>query len=96
MLGSLLSTDPLCHLRILAIMMIGTKFNCRMEDVPGETYLGLRIFRFYYRCTACAGEFSMKTDPKSTDYILEEVRGHACLQGVLVLSTRFCLHAVWL
>jgi hypothetical protein len=53
-------------------MYKGTKFNCRMEDVPGEEYLGLRIFRFYYRCTSCAAEFSMKTDPKSTDYILEE------------------------
>jgi hypothetical protein len=53
-------------------MYKGTKFNCRMEDVAGEDYLGLRIYRFYYRCTSCAAEFSMKTDPKSTDYILEE------------------------
>ncbi|KAG1676038.1 hypothetical protein FOA52_014903 [Chlamydomonas sp. UWO 241] len=52
-------------------MYKGTKFNTRMEDVAGELYLGLKIFRFYYRCTQCAGEFCMKTDPKSTDYIME-------------------------
>lgn len=52
-------------------MYKGTKFNTRMEDVADETYLGLKIFRFYYRCTNCAAEFCMKTDPKSTDYIME-------------------------
>lgn len=31
-----------------------------------------QIFRFYYRCTNCAAEFTMKTDPKSSDYIMEE------------------------
>lgn len=52
-------------------MYKGTKFNTRMEDVRGETYLGIRIFRFYYRCTNCSAEFCMKTDPQSTDYIVE-------------------------
>eukprot|EP00955_Chlamydomonas_euryale_P012872 138953-Chlamydomonas_euryale.AAC.1 len=52
-------------------MYKGTKFNTRMEDVAGETYLGLKIFRFYYRCPNCAAEFCMKTDPQSTDYVLE-------------------------
>jgi hypothetical protein len=32
----------------------------------------LQIFRFYYRCTNCAAEFTMKTDPKTSDYIMEE------------------------
>ena len=32
----------------------GTKFNARKEDVKGEDYLGMRIFRFYFRCTRCA------------------------------------------
>jgi hypothetical protein len=34
-------------------------------------YQLLQIFRFYYRCKNCAAEFTMKTDPKSSDYILE-------------------------
>ena len=49
----------------------GTKFNTRMEDVRGEDYLGIKIFRFYYRCTACSAEFCMKTDPKNADYVVE-------------------------
>lgn len=48
----------------------GTKFNSRKEDVP-ETYLGIRIYRFYLRCPRCAGEITMKTDPKNSDYICE-------------------------
>ena len=52
-------------------MYKGTKFNTRMEDVKGEAYLGIKIFRFYYRCTNCSAEFCMKTDPKSADYIVE-------------------------
>lgn len=53
-------------------MYKGTKFNTRMEDVRGENYLGIKIFRFYYRCTNCSAEFCMKTDPKSADYIVED------------------------
>lgn len=52
-------------------MYKGTKFNTRMEDVKGEDYLGIRLYRFYYKCTNCSAEFCMKTDPKSTDYIVE-------------------------
>ena len=47
----------------------GTKFNSRKEDAKGETYLGLRIFRFYFRCPRCSGEIAMKTDPERSDYI---------------------------
>eukprot|EP00882_Tetradesmus_deserticola_P009593 GHRQ01010127.1.p1 GENE.GHRQ01010127.1~~GHRQ01010127.1.p1 ORF type:complete len:199 (+),score=59.83 GHRQ01010127.1:333-929(+) len=53
-------------------MYKGTKFNTRKEDVAGETYLGIQIFRFYYRCKQCAAEFCMKTDPKTSDYVMEE------------------------
>lgn len=49
----------------------GTKFNCRKEDVPEEAYLGILVFRFYFKCTRCSAELAMKTDPKNSDYIME-------------------------
>nr|CAG4646651.1 EOG090X0G3U [Macrothrix elegans] len=49
----------------------GKKFNARKEDVDNETYLGIRIYRFYIKCTKCLSEISFKTDPASTDYVIE-------------------------
>lgn len=34
-------------------------------------HLGLRIFRFYIKCTACLSEISFRTDPANTDYVIE-------------------------
>lgn len=49
----------------------GRKFNARKEDVDDMDHLGLRIYRFYIKCTACLSEISFRTDPANTDYVLE-------------------------
>lgn len=49
----------------------GKKFNARKEDVENETYLGIRIYRFYIKCTRCLQEISFRTDPENADYEIE-------------------------
>ncbi|XP_075242453.1 uncharacterized protein LOC142337205 [Convolutriloba macropyga] len=49
----------------------GTKFNARRETAQGETYLGLKIFRFYIRCPMCCADISFKTDIENLDYAIE-------------------------
>jgi len=49
----------------------GKKFNARKETVQGEDYYGIKIFRFYIKCTLCSAEITFKTDPKNTDYQAE-------------------------
>jgi len=39
--------------------------------VEGEDYYGIKIFRFYIKCTLCSAEITFKTDPKNTDYAAE-------------------------
>lgn len=52
-------------------MYIGTKFNMKVETVKDEDYLGIKIYRFYFKCTQCYSEITFRTDPKNHDYIAE-------------------------
>src|ERR1700734_3528853 len=45
----------------------GKKFNARKEDAQ-ESYLTIKIFRFYIRCSRCSAEITFKKDPKKKDY----------------------------
>lgn len=38
-------------------MYKGTKFNSKKETVRGEEYLGIRIYRFYMKCSRCKAEY---------------------------------------
>jgi len=49
----------------------GTKFTAKVEDIKHETYLGIKVYRFYGRCRHCWAEFTFKTDPKNSDYTME-------------------------
>ena len=50
---------------------VGKRFNARKETVWDQEYLGIRIYRFYIRCTRCISEIIIKTDPQNTDYVCE-------------------------
>jgi hypothetical protein len=52
-------------------MYLGTKFNMKVETVKDEDYLGIKIYRFYFKCTQCYSEVTFRTDPKNHDYIAE-------------------------
>jgi len=52
-------------------MYLGTKFNMKVEAVTEDDYLGIKVHRFYFKCTRCYGQISFKTDPKNHDYVSE-------------------------
>jgi hypothetical protein len=52
-------------------LYIGTKFNMRKETCMDLDYLGIKVFRFYFKCTCCHSQITMRTDPKNHDYVCE-------------------------
>ena len=54
-----------------AYAYIGTKYNMKKENALDEAYLGIRIYRFYFKCAQCYTEITFKTDPKNHDYVVE-------------------------
>lgn len=51
-------------------MGTGLKFNARKSHT-GDDYLGIRIWRFTMKCKGCPATFSIRTDPKNSDYACE-------------------------
>jgi hypothetical protein len=49
----------------------GKKFNARKEEAVGFAYLGIRVWRFYIHCDSCSCEVVLRTDPKNSDYVVE-------------------------
>ena len=49
----------------------GKKFNAKKEVVKGETYMGIKIIRIYFKCTNCSAPITFKTDPANAGYTCE-------------------------
>ena len=49
----------------------GTKYNCRLEVANNKSYLGIKVWRLYMKCTSCSIELTILTDPKNDDYQCE-------------------------
>ncbi|PIA54716.1 hypothetical protein AQUCO_00900946v1 [Aquilegia coerulea] len=49
----------------------GTKINSRIEQDSKITYLGIKIYRLYFKCSNCSSQVIIRTDPKNSDYLVE-------------------------
>ncbi|KAK3078060.1 hypothetical protein LTS18_008542 [Coniosporium uncinatum] len=49
----------------------GKRFNARKQTAE-ETYLGIKIYRFYIKCPECKAEVAFRTDPESAGYLCEK------------------------
>jgi len=50
-------------------MGAGKKFNAKKETAG--SYLNIKRYRFYWKCSVCSTELVMITDPQNSDYTLE-------------------------
>jgi len=67
----LMAPCTMCCLTCGEFIYKGKKFNAKKELAQGEDYYGIKIFRFYIKCTRCSAEITFKTDPKKADYVVE-------------------------
>jgi hypothetical protein len=72
-------------------LYIGTKFNMKVETVQEEDYLGIKVYRFYLKCTQCYSEITFKTDPRNHDYVAElgASRNHNPWKDMLMAEEEF-------
>jgi hypothetical protein len=72
-------------------LYIGTKFNMKVETVTEEDYLGIKVYRFYLKCTQCYGEITFKTDPRNHDYVAERgaSRNHNPWKDILMAEEEY-------
>ncbi len=72
-------------------MYLGTKFNMKVEAVSEDDYLGIKVHRFYFKCTRCYAQVSFKTDPKNHDYVSEwgASRNHEPWKDMLMAEEEF-------
>jgi len=96
------STRRMCNVRMMLpmsvrcytcgnYMYIGTKFNMKVETISDEDYLGIKIYRFYFKCTRCYTMITFKTDPKNHDYISETgaARNHEPWKDMLMAEEEY-------
>jgi hypothetical protein len=96
------STRRMCNVRMMLpmsvrcytcgnYMYIGTKFNMKVETISDEDYLGIKIYRFYFKCTRCYAMITFKTDPKNHDYISETgaARNHEPWKDMLMAEEEY-------
>ncbi|XP_028070810.1 splicing factor YJU2-like isoform X1 [Camellia sinensis] len=57
--------------RTIAGRVVKESYGAAKQQHTFTTYLGIQIFRFYFKCTNYSAELTTKTDPQNSDYVVE-------------------------